>query len=112
MDKETLMRTIGANVKAYRTARGMTQEALAEKAGISTSFCTNIERGNKAISILVLYDLADALGVTPNHLIYGSVENHRLDDLVFFLQDKSDDYLTCLEAILRTIDDLPVKIAR
>ena len=112
MDKETLVRTIGANVKFYRTRMGMTQEVLAEKAGISTSFCANIERGNKAISILVLYELADALGVTPNHLFYGGAEDHRLDNLMFFLQDKSDEYLACLEAALRAIDDRFVKVAR
>lgn len=112
MDKETLMQAIGANVRYYRTRLGMTQEVLAEKAGISTSFCANIERGNKAISILVLCALANVLGVTPNHLFYGGAEDHRLDNLMFFLQDKSDDYLACLEAALRAIDDRFVKVAR
>ena len=64
MDKQTLMRTIGNNIRNHRKLRGLTQEQLAEKAGISTSFCANIERGNKGISLFVLKDISDILEVS------------------------------------------------
>ena len=63
MDKR-IATIIGTNLQRLRTQRGLTQEQLAEKAGISTSFCANIERGNKGVSLSVLYDLADSCGLS------------------------------------------------
>lgn len=62
MDKR-IATIIGMNLQRLRTQYGLTQEQLAEKVGISTSFYANLERGNKGVSISVLYDLANCLGV-------------------------------------------------
>jgi len=52
MDKEELMILIGNNIQQYRLKQNLTQEQLAEKAGISTSFYANLERGKKSMSIM------------------------------------------------------------
>ena len=47
MNKSELQEAIGKNLYQARLNAHMTQEQLAEKAGISTSFYTNIELGHK-----------------------------------------------------------------
>lgn len=100
MTKDDLMTTVGTNVKAYRLLRNMTQEQLAELVGVSTSFCANIERGKKGLSIFVLRDFADALGVTANDLLYASNTGQRVDNIAVLLQDKPDSFLTWVEQIV------------
>lgn len=48
MTKNQLAHIIGKNLLKYRTENNLTQEELAEKVGISTSFYANIERGNRS----------------------------------------------------------------
>lgn len=64
-------KTIGTNILLYRKERGYTQEVLAEKAGISTSYLGQIERGNKGKSFAMetLFAIAKALEVEPEELI-------------------------------------------
>ena len=47
----------------------MTQEQLAEAAGLSASFLGHIERGTRVASVDTLEKLAAALEVTPNDLL-------------------------------------------
>ena len=77
MTKENLMAIVGTNLKFYRTMRHMTQEELAEKVGVSISFCANIERGKKGVSMFALRDFADALGITVNQLLYDCNANQQ-----------------------------------
>ena len=45
MNKNDLQVLAGRNLQRCRTNAKLTQEQVAEKAGISTSFYTNLERG-------------------------------------------------------------------
>lgn len=58
-----------------RKIRGMSQEQLSEKAGISRSLLSLIEAPNAAhcFSLEVLFDLADALDVEAADLINASM---------------------------------------
>lgn len=55
-------------VKVLRKYRGMTQTDLANKAGISRPYLTEIETGKKDGSIRAMRSLADALGVNVGML--------------------------------------------
>ena len=54
-----------------RTKKGLSQEQLAEKAGISRPHMGAIEAPNlcRPISLELLFNLADALGVEPYKLL-------------------------------------------
>ena len=69
MEKNELLSIVGRNLQRCRANTGLTQEQIAEQAGISTSFYANLERGNRCMSALVLRDLADALGVSADSLL-------------------------------------------
>ena len=105
MTKEDLLITIGNNLKTHRQIRRMTQEELAERVGISTSFCANIEGGKKGVSVYTLRDFADALGVTANDLLYESSPNQRIDNIVVLLRTKPDSFLNLLEKVLSLSDE-------
>lgn len=47
----------------------MTQEALAEKAGLHPTYIGGIERGERNLSLSNILKLAKALGVTPSELM-------------------------------------------
>lgn len=51
-------------IKILRKYRGMTQEELSQKAGISRPYLTEIETGKKDGSIRAMRGLAEALGVS------------------------------------------------
>lgn len=100
MTKENLMAVVGNNLKAYRTMRNMTQEELAEKAGVSISFCANIERGKKGVSIFALRAFADALDITVNHLLYEDCSDQRIENIVVLLQGKPTSFLSWIEKVI------------
>ena len=100
MEKDILMTVVGNNLKYYRTMRHMTQEELAEKAGVSISFCANVERGAKGVSMFVLRDFADALNITVNQLFYDHTADQRLDNIMVLLRNQPDPFLDWLEKVL------------
>ena len=65
---------LGRRVRQQRTMLGLTQEELAEKAGISTSFVGHIERGEKKFSIGTLVSICNAMEITPNYLLQDSLD--------------------------------------
>ena len=71
MDKDfqALRRTVGANVRRLRDARGMSQEALAFEAEIDRTYVSQIERSVINPSLLVLHKVAKALGVAVPDLV-------------------------------------------
>ena len=83
----------------------MTQEELAEKAGVSVSFCANIERGKKGVSMFALRDFADALDITVNQLLYDRKANQHIDNIIVLLQSKSVPYLSWLEQVISIPND-------
>lgn len=62
---------MGLNIAYYRKRNGMTQEQLAEKAGVSRSYLGEIEAPNiiKTVSLEVLFNIADALQLPAAKLL-------------------------------------------
>lgn len=62
---------LGLKIAALRKMQGMSQEVLAEKAGISRSHLSSIEAPNivRPFSVEVLYNIADALEVRAGDLL-------------------------------------------
>ena len=95
----------GDKLKQLRLAANMTQEQLAEKVGVSTSFCANIERGGRSMSIQVLINLADALHVSVDSLLCDpSVPaNNHSENICALLQNSPEHVSALAEDIVRLI---------
>ena len=66
---------LGIAISALRKMRGMSQEQLAEKAGISRSHLSSIEAPGiaRSFSLEIFFNIADALNIDPADLIDASV---------------------------------------
>ena len=64
-----MRKLVGANVKCARIAAGMTQEQLAERSGFSQQYISGLERGRRNPTIVSIYELGQALGVTHEQLV-------------------------------------------
>ena len=64
----------GARVKKIREKKGWNQDFLAEKAGISKSYLSEIENDKTSPGGQTLLQIANALGATVDYLLQGSVE--------------------------------------
>ncbi len=60
---------IGTRIRQYREEKSLSQEELADNAGISWRHLNYVEHGERKISVDVLIALANALEVTPDDLL-------------------------------------------
>lgn len=58
-------RTLGLNIAYYRKKRGLTQEELAERAGIERSRISKTEIAWVGTSLDMVFKIADALEIEP-----------------------------------------------
>jgi DNA-binding XRE family transcriptional regulator len=70
MKEADLKKKIGDNLRVLRAKSRISQEVLAEKAGMSPKYITQIENKKANPSIWVMLKLAEALDVTVNDIIY------------------------------------------
>ena len=66
-----ILATLGLNVRRQREAKALTQEKLAEKAGLDPTYISGIERGLRNPGIVNVARLAKALGLTTAALWKG-----------------------------------------
>ncbi|WP_101696230.1 helix-turn-helix domain-containing protein [Clostridium minihomine] len=58
-----IVKVFANNVKKYRTERGLSQEAFAEKAGLHRTYISAIEREKRSIDLDNVQKIADALNI-------------------------------------------------
>jgi len=64
-----MRKLVGANVARIRRERNLTQEALAELSGLSQQYLSGLERGQRNPTIVTIYEIAMALGVSHLELM-------------------------------------------
>lgn len=64
-----IRRQVGRTVKALRDAEGLSQEELADAAGLHRTYVSGVERGVRNPTIQIIAKLAKALGVEPAELL-------------------------------------------
>lgn len=60
---------VSQNIKVYRAAKGLSQEALSELSGIKRTYVGAIERGEVDLRISTLAKIAQGLGIDPFRLL-------------------------------------------
>jgi len=58
-----LRRTVGRRIAELRAGRGLTQQKLAERLGVSTRYVQRVESGSKNLTLTSLAEIANVLRV-------------------------------------------------
>ncbi len=69
--RDPVLAALGRNVRRHREAKSLTQEKLAEKAGLDPTYISGIERGLRNPGIKNVARLARALRLTTAELCQG-----------------------------------------
>jgi transcriptional regulator with XRE-family HTH domain len=64
-----MRKLVGRNVARLRREKGLTQEVVAERSGLSQQYLSGLERGLRNPTIISLYEIAQALGVSHVDLV-------------------------------------------
>lgn len=73
-----IVKVFGTNVKCYRQALGISQEAFAEKCGLHRTYISAIECYRRSISLENIQRIADALEI-ETYKLFLEVHDERKD---------------------------------
>lgn len=68
-----IAKTVGKRLRSYRTGQGLSQEKLAERAGLHPTYIGQVERGEKNLTIESLEKITSALDV-PMANVFEKIE--------------------------------------
>jgi transcriptional regulator with XRE-family HTH domain len=111
---ESLKKLVGARVRDTRKSRGLTQQGLAERVGLSVNMIGYIERGEKFPSAETFQKLAAALKCGVQDFFKPSLTNHAgnsereaaLKQLEQLLSDTPSTHIKAVNKILSEIKKL------
>ncbi|WP_339074757.1 helix-turn-helix transcriptional regulator [Teredinibacter turnerae] len=66
--RDPKLQAFGQRVRELRKERGYSQEQFADLAGLDRSYMGHIERGEKNITLLKIYQISHALNLSPKDL--------------------------------------------
>lgn len=92
---------IGQRIRKYRKAQGLSQEQLAEQIGISVTHMSHIETGNTKLSLSVFVDIARALEVQTDDLLFESLPDRKVS-----FNELADILESCTAAQARIITEV------
>jgi transcriptional regulator with XRE-family HTH domain len=91
-----------------RALKGITQEQLSEKTGLSTSHISNIETGTTKVGLQTLIKLANALETNPDMFLCDNIQ-YAKEDFEYYLAKETGD---CTELEIRIIADVAQTLKR
>lgn len=103
----SILKLFGKRLKKFRKTKGLTQEQLAEKAGLHHTFIGAVERGSKNPSLESIAKIAEALGISlrelfpPNRL--SSEADNEVAEILDLVQGKSLKDLHLAKTILEDV---------
>ncbi len=103
---EEFLRTLGERIRVLRSRRGMSQKMLADAAGVSLRYLSDLENGAGNASVLLLRSVAQALDVPIEELVNEAGE--RSSEYVLLqerLRELSEDELAAARAALNRFFD-------
>jgi transcriptional regulator with XRE-family HTH domain len=103
---QDLRTLLGRRVQFYRKKRQLSQAAFAEKAGISITFLSNIERGLKYPTSDTLSGIVNGLGVDVCELFQDAETPPKHQNLLErFKTDVRQNILKALEAVYKAYEE-------
>lgn len=109
-----LHRTLGVTIKTERSMLGISQEKLAERAGLHRTYVSDVERGARNPSITSVEKLAQALQLSVAALFERAGDGHGSKDVVEILlvEDDPDDIQLTIRAFEKARITNPLHVVR
>jgi len=101
MVEQDLKKVLGKNIKFFRFRRQFSQTDLAEKAGISVTFLSNIERGNNFPQAGTLCSLSRALHIEVWELFRGEGAVNQKENI--FVDNLAEDLIKHINITMETV---------
>ena len=70
-DEERIKKEFGLHLREIRKEKGLSQEELALECNLDRTYIGGVERGERNISLINIYKIAKALGVSAKALFEG-----------------------------------------
>ncbi|MDX1595020.1 MAG: helix-turn-helix transcriptional regulator [Gammaproteobacteria bacterium] len=100
-DVDAYIGAIGERVRGMRARRGMTRKQLGEDSGVSERYLAQLEGGKANVSIGLLWQIAQAMGVPPHELLPDASSHARAPSpLLQFLDQLTPDQEQAAHALL------------
>jgi len=109
MENDELLRFTSQRLGAMRKGSGMSQQALAERAGLSVDSVGKLERGEQLVSLNTLNKLCNALGITLPDFFGARTETEQDDghktilDLCLYLSGKNPRHVQLADEMIRRL---------
>ena len=107
---------VGERIRIIRKTRGFTQENLAEKTGLQNTYISDVERGDRNISLETLEKIMEALEIEAVDLFqFPSEDDHKtklLHEMHILLTNKSSQEVEAIYNIVNEIFNHFVPIYR
>lgn len=97
---------IGQKIRKVRKSRGLSQEELSERVGISTTHMSHIETGNTKLSLPVLVGLALTLEVRTDELLFDESPAERtaaMDAITHVLEECDTQQIHIIEDVIKAL---------
>lgn len=104
MDYTIDRKHVGERIKTGREQMGLTRDQFAEMIDLSISFFTQIERGEKLMSVQTLVKIAIKLNLSLDYLIWGdsSIDVNK-DSLISDINNASKRELKVIDEIFKAV---------
>ena len=104
-----IAKIIGERMRAYRMKAGMSQETLAERAGLHSTYIGQLERGEKNATLESVEKIARALDVSFetlfSHIVSGDVESAAAEQCYSLIATQPEkEQRAILDLIRKAID--------
>lgn len=104
-DRLPALEALRVNVIIGRARARLSQEQLAERAGVSRPTVSRIERGAADVGIEVVQQIADALGVAVSELFVPAGDDRLDDSEIAARLDTGEDEFIDARAVLEAVDE-------
>jgi len=103
------LKVLGNRIKGERKKKGLTQEELAEKTGISNNFVSYIEAGKKTASLKVIKKISDVLEMPLSELFKDIPSSRRkkvdytTEQIIYLVRDSRPKTKKLLLKLCKTV---------
>lgn len=100
-----LTKRVGMNIRAIRKSQNLTIDELAEKCDFQSPYLSDVERGERNITLQTLNKILDALNVDPGKVLIpayiddadkANVKKELIQQILNILEDKNEEDLRML----------------